>query len=478
MSSWDQKSFRPSGKCQPTFSNDRTTVPRPVSIPDYVYEEHPRPQLTKDIGLIFEWDNGERLAPNIPCHLTFGGETHVYGSLDGGKLYCLAPPGKYEAQLLENFEEEERLKEARQALKDALDAIIVHEEAEAAALKKIQDGRSAISNYLHLKYKEGRGFFLSGLGLVKNLKEWTDLVNPFNHLSNALTSAWKANSTDGNSWAESFADHYSEAHTKEFVEALGFDPSQIKPALLAQSYEIACFSYEDGPSKKLLADFFVKYVRVQNPEEVAEFNGAVAFEIVLAALLIAFTGGAGLAARVAGASSTKLIELLRKLGEVLKKLATWLKSARIKSAGRAQGIAGKEILSVVIPRPAPIVPKEISLPTPLNVPGRVQSRINLMIGDKSAGWTHVVKRHFDPKVNASQFTVSQDELRTIIQSKEVVSTPITKLLSSQQGTRYAREITLNNNIGIDKFTGTSTSKMTVLTDKFGNLITATPGEIK
>ena len=203
MSSWDQKSFRPSGKCQPTFSNDRTTVPRPVSIPDYVYEEHPRPQLTKDIGLIFEWDNGERLAPNIPCHLTFGGETHVYGSLDGGKLYCLAPPGKYEAQLLENFEAQERLSEGRQKLKEALDQIIEYEKDEAAKLQKIQEGRSDISNNAHLVLAVGRGYFHSAWGLVKSVKEVSDLVNPFTLLSNALTSAWTAKRDDGKSWTES-----------------------------------------------------------------------------------------------------------------------------------------------------------------------------------------------------------------------------------------------------------------------------------
>jgi len=39
-----------------------------------------------------------------------------------------------------------------------------------------------------------------------------------------------------------------------------------------------------------------------------------------------------------------------------------------------------------------------------------------------------------------------------------------------------REVTLDFNIGIDKFSGSPT--MTVLTDKHGNLVTATPGVIK
>ena len=116
--------------------------------------------------------------------------------------------------------------------------------------------------------------------------------------------------------------------------------------------------------------------------------------------------------------------------------------------------------------------------TAIQVPGRVQSRVNLMTGDKSSGWEHVVNRHFNSEVNASQFTIGQNELRTLLQSKEVVSAPVTRILQSEQGVRYVREVNLSQTIGIDKFSGQPTAIMTVLTDKFGNLITATPGVIK
>ncbi len=51
-------------------------------------------------------------------------------------------------------------------------------------------------------------------------------------------------------------------------------------------------------------------------------------------------------------------------------------------------------------------------------------------------------------------------------------------IESTDGIRYVREINLDKTIGIDKFSGQPTSIMTVLTDKFGNLVTATPGVIK
>lgn len=112
------------------------------------------------------------------------------------------------------------------------------------------------------------------------------------------------------------------------------------------------------------------------------------------------------------------------------------------------------------------------------MPGRVQSRINLKTGDKQKGWEHVVNRHFNPDVNASQFTVGQAELRTLLQSDEIVRTPITRIVESAEGPRYVGEIELGRPIGIEKFSGQPTSIMTVLTDKYGNLVTTTPGVIK
>ena len=109
------------------------------------------------------------------------------------------------------------------------------------------------------------------------------------------------------------------------------------------------------------------------------------------------------------------------------------------------------------------------------VPGRVKTRINL----KKTGWQHILDRHFNPKKNASQFTISPNELKSLLQSKNVVNTPITKTLQSADGTRYAREVNVGKNIGLDKFSDMQpTSTMTVLSDRYGNIVTATPGVIK
>ncbi len=114
----------------------------------------------------------------------------------------------------------------------------------------------------------------------------------------------------------------------------------------------------------------------------------------------------------------------------------------------------------------------------------VQSRINVQNGDSKAGWEHVIKRHFSGKDNASQFTISQSEVKNILKSSEVTKIPISNTRISinkttgQKEILYERVITFDRNIGVDKFSdGKPTNTMTILTDKHGNLITATPGKM-
>lgn len=148
MSSDNSRKLTPSGVCSPTQPN---SFPPHVPLMQRQFDcqdQGPRkPDKNKHIGHIYEWSNGERLDPNIDCHLTIGGETTIHKLVDGKELFCNAPPGEYKAELLQNFDEN-KLTTARQELKDALDAIIKHEEAEAAALQKIQDQQSAFSNAL------------------------------------------------------------------------------------------------------------------------------------------------------------------------------------------------------------------------------------------------------------------------------------------------------------------------------------------
>jgi hypothetical protein len=58
------------------------------------------------------------------------------------------------------------------------------------------------------------------------------------------------------------------------------------------------------------------------------------------------------------------------------------------------------------------------------VPGRVQSRINLANGNLKAGWIHVTATHFNPaRTGRSQFSISQSELRHLLQHKRLSALP-------------------------------------------------------
>ncbi|TXC84868.1 adhesin [Paraburkholderia azotifigens] len=97
----------------------------------------------------------------------------------------------------------------------------------------------------------------------------------------------------------------------------------------------------------------------------------------------------------------------------------------------------------------------------------------------SDGVNHLVDRHLDPTVNASQFTISQSDVLDLLKDPKTVSTPIIREVQSSQGVRYVREVDVGSPIGTDRFNnGQPTSVMTVMTDKYGNLVTAFPGKLK
>ena len=330
-------------------------------------EQAPRPLETQPqkkpeclVGMRFIWDNGELLPPSTPYLLTTDQGSCLQGGLSEHSSFThTVPQGGYQAQLLANTDVDSAVASARSEMQAALDEILAAERAEAAALRKEQEGRNVLVNYLHTHFAFGKGFFLGAWGLIKSLKEMGDLVSPYNHAWNMLASAWKAKVSPKEGWYASFLRNYSEAQHKELVEALGFDPASVTREQIAEAYETACFIYDDGPSKAILARFAMDYAKAQNVEEIAEFGGGAVFELVLAALLIAFTGGAGLAAR--GAASLRHAASLKRLGTALQRLSRALKNAKIKLKGRARG-RGTGAQTVEVPRPREIEAERVSVP--------------------------------------------------------------------------------------------------------------------
>jgi hypothetical protein len=92
----------------------------------------------------------------------------------------------------------------------------------------------------------------------------------------------------------------------------------------------------------------------------------------------------------------------------------------------------------------------------------------------SAGFEHVVEGHFDREVtnSTSLFNISPEELKTILQSDVVVSSPVT----TTDGDRFSRTVDVGRTIGTSalKYGGASASRIRVLTDRKGNLLTTYP----
>lgn len=324
----------------------------------------PTPQETCLIGLKFIWDNGEGVGADTACRISLASGSDLRTQLDAHSRYLqTVPQGHYRAQLLSDIDFESLVADSRNKLQAALGAILNTERAEAAKLEAEQAQRGYIANAFYTQLAIGKGFLYGAWGLVKTVKEYTDLINPFTLFSNSLVAAWKAEATGGKGWVGNFLDTFNAEQHRELVEALGFDPSAISREQLAEVYETANFIFDDGPSREILGRFAVDYAKAQNHEELAEFGGGVAFEIVLAALLIAFTGGLGLAAR--GALTAAKLKSLTLLGEALKVLGRRLKSRRIQRDGKAEKLeleAKAEAQTVKLVRPEALVVSKLYRP--------------------------------------------------------------------------------------------------------------------
>lgn len=115
------------------------------------------------------------------------------------------------------------------------------------------------------------------------------------------------------------------------------------------------------------------------------------------------------------------------------------------------------------------------------MPGRVQSSIRVANGptryspSNQAGFRHVAQQHFDRPLgnNRSIFSVSQDELKSILQRPDIARTPAIGIDEGRQFVRIADTGQIIGNTSLN-FGGVETSWIKIFVDRAGNLITAYP----
>ncbi|MBN1006547.1 hypothetical protein [Amphritea pacifica] len=268
------------------------------------------------------WDNGQSVG-EIPIQLSFdNGVVQRYMLPANGHLQVTGVSSLfYKAQLKPDLDNTE-LSALRTSIQKTLTAIIEKEKAQAAIHQSLQDQMGVVDNVRVHTGAVMWGIWNLAKDSVVAVKEWSDVINPVVAYNNALQAAYVARQTGPESdWSETFRETYNDLQHREWVEALGFDPSKITMAQLAEAYEFANFVYEDPPTQKMLTKFGREYIAAQDSVEFAESVAPTVIVTILGAILTATTlgaGGAVVAGRVAK-EFADLGKLLVDLGKALKK---------------------------------------------------------------------------------------------------------------------------------------------------------------
>ncbi|VAW63028.1 Rhs-family protein, partial [hydrothermal vent metagenome] len=238
----------------------------------------------------------------------------------------------------------------RKEIKATLDGII-KAEREDTARQEAQLERESIATQ-GLIYL---GAFMSGvgegaMGLVEFVGDGLELggkalLYKIQVETNVLEAAWEKYA-EGDEKA--FFDSVQEKNVEDFAMVFGVTPGSIR-AKMARAYEMMAFIVEDSETQDMLEDFALDYVKAQSSVEAVNIAGAVAFDIILAALLAATTGGAGNVAQgVKIAANVRHTSRLGALGKQLSKLVGFLKRKKLRRT-----VKGKldEITDITIKQP-------------------------------------------------------------------------------------------------------------------------------
>ena len=286
------------------------------------------------------------------------------GQLNDKGQVCLAdlPSGNVSVELVSSDDEDE-LAKLRQEIKAILDAIIKAEREEAARHQAELEEQSRLGKTMSHSGAVLKGLWNGAVGVVEfvwdtatTAAEIVEYLSPVTRLNNLLASAYTSYK-DGDfneaEWRESLLENYKEEEFKDLAELLGFDIRELDAEkieqiklLLTEAYEITAFIAQDAESLDMLTQFAVDYAGAQSSLEWAEFAGGGVFEIVLTALLLAFTGGLGNVAQVA--SKVRHANKLRSLGHQLRRLGKLLKRKKLKKKVSV-GVDSKKTVKADLP---------------------------------------------------------------------------------------------------------------------------------
>ena len=215
-------------------------------------------------------------------------------------------------------------------IRNALTAIVAGERAEAAMHTRLLDEENAFTKSMIYTGAFMQGIGSSAWGMVVWLKEVSDVVNPFvkmQHHAKALQAAWESED-----FSKTYSDTYVKGEKRELVEALGFDPTAITEQQIDEAMAMTSLVMDDPNVRGMLYQFTKDYAEAQHAIEITNVIGSAVFEIILAIVMAAVTGGVGVVAAVG--SKAHLIKKFQKVGDLLQDFAKATRSLKSQAKKR------------------------------------------------------------------------------------------------------------------------------------------------
>src|SRR5690554_365331 len=198
----------------------------------------------------------------------------------------------------------------RLEIQQTLNQIVAQEKNQTKILQQQLEQETTTTQVLIYTGAFMQGIGSSVWGLATWVKEVSDVVNPVVIAYNSFKAATASYGNDNQ-----FSDELLKLQYRELVQALGFDPSQISQEQLKTAFETLEVVWADNDLKKRLTVFCKEYAQAQHSITITNVAGSAVFEIALAVIILAATGGAGL--MPAFASKGHLIRSFNKLGDLL-----------------------------------------------------------------------------------------------------------------------------------------------------------------
>ena len=300
------------------------------------------------VTLAYRWPDGTGVA-DLP--FTLGTDKDgIEGTLDqNGEARIEGLNGRFASVRLSSDASDDDVGHQRRGIQASLKELLKHEQKEADALAREYQQmpwhqRSAVSAGAILQ-----GIADAGIGLLRFVDSMADLASPSQTLMDGLKSAWSASEGSSDTvWHESFQANYDEARHRRWVKALGFDPGDLSRKDIAEAYDLASLVMADPILRESLNDFIAEYASIQHHTEVSYVAGAVAFDLVLIALLAVATGGIGAAGAAGG--QIRHTGLLRHLGKLIKGYGKAVRKQRLRRLWRDTDLKKQNHLEDTAPK--------------------------------------------------------------------------------------------------------------------------------